>query len=60
MRRSFSRLLLAVPPLHRITALGSALKCRLLAQMRSADCIEQCLSSEAKRKTYAHCEFFAV
>src|SRR5258708_29847303 len=27
-------------------------------QMRSADCIGQCPSSGAKRKTYAHSEFF--
>ena len=31
-----------------------------LAQMRSADCIEQCPSSRAKRKTYARTEFFSV
>jgi hypothetical protein len=32
----------------------------VLAQMRSADLIEQCLISEAKRKTYARGEFFAI
>src|ERR1700733_5802132 len=33
-------------------------RCRLVAQMRSADGVAQCPSSEAKRKTYAPCEFF--
>ena len=34
--------------------------CPDLAQMRSADCIEQCPSSGAKRTTYARTEFFSV
>jgi hypothetical protein len=34
--------------------------CRLLAQMRSADCIEQCPLSAAIRKTFARNEFFSV
>jgi hypothetical protein len=33
---------------------------RALARLRHADCIEQCPSSRAKRKTYAHTEFFSV
>ena len=32
----------------------------LLAQMRSAECVEQCPSSGANRKTYARTEFFSV
>ena len=32
----------------------------LLAQMRSGDCIGQCPSSVANRKTYARNEFFSV
>jgi hypothetical protein len=32
----------------------------LLARMRNANCIEQCPSSGAKRKTYAHTEIFSV
>jgi len=31
-----------------------------LARMRSADCIEECPSSRAKRKTYVRIEFFSV
>src|ERR1700737_4381129 len=32
----------------------------VLARLRHADCIEQCPSSRAKRKTYARTEFFSV
>src|SRR3981081_1430983 len=32
----------------------------LLARLRHADCVEQCPSSRAKRKTYARTEFFSV
>jgi hypothetical protein len=39
---------------------GNSMPRLLLAQMRSADCIEQCPSSRAKRKTYARTEFFSV
>jgi hypothetical protein len=35
-------------------------KSPLLAQMRSADCIEQCQLSGVTRKTFAHTEFFSV
>jgi hypothetical protein len=31
-----------------------------LARLRHADCVEQCPSSGAKRKTYARTEFFSV
>ncbi len=34
--------------------------CSLLAQMRSADCIEQGPLSGANRKTFARIEFFSV
>jgi hypothetical protein len=34
--------------------------CRLLAQMRSADCIEQRPLFGAMRKSFAHTEFFSV
>src|SRR5258708_25977690 len=32
----------------------------LLARWRHADCVEQCPSSRAKRKTYVRTEFFSV
>src|SRR5882724_3710063 len=38
---------------------AAALACRLLARLRHADYIEQCPSSRAKRKTFAHSELFA-
>jgi hypothetical protein len=36
------------------------LKCRFLAQMRSADRVEQCLLSGATEKIFAHPKFFSV
>src|SRR5258705_13912766 len=31
-----------------------------MAHLRHADCVEQCPSSRAKRKTYARTEFFSI
>jgi hypothetical protein len=49
---------LAASFISNVTCLPSRLL--LLAQMRSADCAEQCPLSGATRKTFAQAEFFSV
>jgi hypothetical protein len=53
---------LASGPPHIVLAMVATINyvCRLLAQMRSTGCAEQCLNLRAKRKAYIPTEFLSL